>query len=95
MWNRGDEGWESLRGSAESADKAAQRRAKEPLIADTLTLLGVNRPGEPVGAHFDGEGLGPYDEDSERIGDFSLIFPAADAAHYDKCVAALWLPELE
>ena len=55
----------------------------------------MNRPGEPVGAHFDGEGLGPYDEDSERIGDFSLIFPTADAERYDKCVAALWLPDLE
>ena len=34
-----------LRGSAGSDTEDAQRRSKQPMIGDTLTLLGVNEPG--------------------------------------------------
>ena len=79
----------SIRGNEGGPNRSAHRRAKEPMIADTLTLLGVDEVGRDAAGFPADYGVAEFEAEKRRRGDFEVLYPAADAARYAHCFAAM------
>jgi tubulin polyglutamylase TTLL5 len=73
-----------VRGAEGSPDREAQRRSKEAMVADTLSILGVGEDGFEVGY-----GAGRFAAEIARRGDYEVLFPGPDAPSFAHCYERL------
>ena len=69
-----------LRGAAGSPDREAQRRAKEPLVGDTLAIVGVGEGRFDSG--YDAE---RFEAEMARRGAYEVLYPGPNAADFEHC----------
>lgn len=79
----------SIRGSQGSVHRSAHERAKHPMIADTLTLLGVNESGSSPNTFATEYGPIEFGAERTRRGQFEVLYPADDAPRFEPCFETL------